>query len=51
MDNTAETADRVFDAYNAGDPEALRALYASTAKTRRPGCPTTAVSTSSWPPP
>jgi ketosteroid isomerase-like protein len=39
MSNPAETAQQVFDAYNALDPEALRALYAPTARTRRPGWP------------
>ncbi len=32
-------ARRVIDAYNARDPVALRALYAPTASTRRPGWP------------
>ena len=39
MGNPAGTARRVFDAYNVRDPEALRALYAPTARTRRPGWP------------
>jgi hypothetical protein len=39
MRNPAGIARRVFDAYNAGKPEALRRLYDPTAKTRRPGWP------------
>ena len=39
MDDTQGVAQRVFDAYNAHDPGALRALYAPTARTHRPGWP------------
>jgi ketosteroid isomerase-like protein len=39
MGNPAGTARRVFDAYNNRDLEALRTLYALTARTRRPGWP------------
>jgi hypothetical protein len=39
MDDPAGIARRVFDAYTARDPEALRMLYTPTARTRRPGWP------------
>jgi hypothetical protein len=39
MGNPAGMARRVFDAYNAGDPEALRTPYEPSARTRRPGWP------------
>jgi SnoaL-like polyketide cyclase len=39
MGNPEGTARRVFDAYNAGDPEVLRTLYDPSARTRRPGWP------------
>jgi hypothetical protein len=39
MDDPAVIAGRVFDAYTARDPEALRTLYTPTARTRRPGWP------------
>ena len=39
MSNPAGIAGRVFDSYNTRDPEALRTLYAPTARTRRPGWP------------
>jgi ketosteroid isomerase-like protein len=39
MSNPAGIARRVFAAYNTRDPEALRTLYAPTARTRRPGWP------------
>ena len=37
MDNVTGTAQRVFDAYNAHELRALRALYAPAARTHRPG--------------
>jgi SnoaL-like polyketide cyclase len=41
MDNNPTgTTQRVFDAYNAHELQALRALYAPTARTYRPGWPT-----------
>lgn len=39
MDNSTDIARRVFDAYNAHDPGALRVLYAPDARTHRPGWP------------
>jgi len=39
MDDPAGIGRRVFDAYTARDPEALRMLYTPTARTRRPGWP------------
>ena len=39
MSNSAGIARRVFDAHNTRDPEALRPLYAPTARTSRPGWP------------
>jgi hypothetical protein len=39
MDDNTGATQRVFDAYNAHDPGALRALYAPDARTHRPGWP------------
>jgi hypothetical protein len=39
MEDPARIGRRVFDAYTASGPEALRTLYAPTARTRRPGWP------------
>jgi hypothetical protein len=39
MDHTSGATQRVFDAYNAHDLGALRALYAPDARGHRPGWP------------
>jgi len=39
VDDPKTAAQRVFDAYNAHDPQALRALYDPSARTHRPGWP------------